>query len=725
MSADSSSATHGNLHKQADMHETVDLSRNPTTGPARFIKKPQPKILYPDTMLRDAVRGELVYTPDLKPMMDSIARDMRLTPQPVGRHLGSNTHYSKMKSILKQGQRAMATLDRYLVSEAFIRTDIWNTAPLQEFFKLVHLHGLEREFRDEYWEKNQQAHPAKIQKLYESIKRPLTNRLDGALADEITNLAKDIMSRSVYVPRADHPIIRSAVAIMNMAEQQPDKLQESPRRIAQIWAAWCLARDKHWAEATYLAVIILARAGKNQLMAKCFRHENSALLRLAGRCYDEEACRRWQDMHGKCHVIPVPELLSRPVVASLPHASPSSGSLRKTSSSASQLQKTSRMVKRTGTKLAKVVPSKVKELDSSSKHQLSPIRPSTGQHIPLNRSLNAADLISRRRTPEDIAQDLQIHDLSYPKKDHNEGIKKQRLSEHNENPVHHPELYQPQVKRRKITASLRPIITTSSRPQPDIRHGTTPATPAGSMPPATPVGSTTPITAAEPLIPSMAPLDMVSIPVATMPASTPMATVSAPTSMSTMSAPPPTPANSFPEWENQMANANDIATLVAMKLCGRPSGLPFTGQPVATKAEHESTEETWTKLEARLEKKLSPFLRQLEGLSSELEARGDKQAALEKTIAKHANDQHDSQGKQFTHNETLMERVETLTKLLEDQQTALDQAVTKVDSLSQLVQTLQKDQEELKIRVDRGQKKRGRFSANDKIADSITCAPLS
>ncbi|KAK2045099.1 hypothetical protein LZ31DRAFT_442508, partial [Colletotrichum somersetense] len=706
--------------------------------PARFIKKPQPKILYPDTMLRDAMRGELVYTPGLKPMMDSIARDMRLTPQPVGRHLGSNTHYSKMKSILKQGQRAMATLDRYLVSEAFIRTDIWNTAPLQEFFKLVHLHGLEREFRDEYWEKNQQAHPAKIQKLYESIKRPLTHPLDEALADEVANLAKDIMSRSVYVPRADHPIIRSAVAIMNMAEQQPDKLQESPRRVAQIWAAWCLAREKHWPETTYLALTILARAAKNQLMAKCFRHENSALLRLAGRCYDDEARRRWQDMHGKCHVIPVPELLSRPVVASLPHASPSSATLKKTFSSASQLRKTARMVKKTGTKLAKVVPSKVRELDSLSKHQLSPIRPSSGQHSSLTRSLSAADSISRHRNPEDTVHDLQIHDFSHPKKDHNnQGIKKQRLSEHSENPVHHPEVDHPQVKRRKITASLSPVITTASRPQPDIRHGSSPAPSAVTLiAPATPTGSATPVAAAAPspaLIPSMAPLDMVPIPVATISASTPMATMpahipvaimSAPTPMSTMSAPPPAPANSFPEWRNQVVNADDIATLVAMKLCGGPSGLSFTSQPVATKTEHESVEETCTKLEARLEKRLSPFLRQLGGLSSEFEALGDKQAALEQTIAKHANDQHDSQGKQFTDNDTIMEKMETLTKLLENQQTALEQAVTKVDSLSQLAQKLQKDQEELKIRVDRGHKKRGRFSASDKIADSITCAPL-
>ncbi|EFQ30463.1 uncharacterized protein GLRG_05607 [Colletotrichum graminicola M1.001] len=725
-----------NHDEQVDRHVAFNLGRNPT-GPARFIKKPQPKLFYSETMVRDAMRGELVYTPDLKPMMDSIARDMRSTNQTVGRHLGSNIHYSKMKSILKQGQRAMITLDRYLLSEAFIRTDIWKTNRLQEFFKLVHLYGLEREFRDEYWEKNQLSHPCKIQKLYDSINRPRTHpALDEALADQIANWAKDIMSRSVYVPRADHPIIRSAVAIMNMAEQQPDMLQETPKRVAQIWAAWCLARDKYWAETTYLAVIILERGAKNQMVAKCFRRENIALLNLVDKGYDEEACRRWQNMHGKCHVIPLPELLSRPVVASLLHASSSSLSLQRTFSSASQLQKTARMAKKTGTNLTKVVPPKVRELNLSSKRQLSPIPLSSGQHSPPIRRLSDADFTSRHRTQVDMVRHLQIHSDSRPKKGHNDEVER-RPSEYSKKPGH-PEADQPRTKKRKTTTtSLNPV--SPLRLQREIRHDASPA-PSTPIAPATPVGSTTPIAAAVPspaLIPSMAPLDTNPIP---------MAKMSAPIPVDTMSAPPPMHIDPISQWSNQPVSADDFATLVAMKLRSGPYGLPLTGQPVATKAEYESLEETWAKIEARLDKKLSPLIRQLDSLSSEVKALSDKQTAIEQTIAKHADDQHKSQDKQAAHNETLTKKVETLTQLVDNQQTALKQAVIKmddqyvavnkrqttfertitdkVDSLSQLVRTFQKDQEELKARVERGQKKRRRFSANDKTADSITCAPL-
>ncbi|KAK1980978.1 hypothetical protein LZ30DRAFT_107419 [Colletotrichum cereale] len=732
--------------EQVDIHAALGLSRNPS-GPARFIKKPQPRLLYSDAMVRNAMRRELVHTPDLKPMMDSIARDMRLTNQIVGRHLGSNVHYSKMKSILKQSQVEMITLDRYLLSEAFIRTDIWSTIYLQEFFELVHLYGLEKEFRNEYWEKNQLSHPKKIQKLYDCIKRPLTHHaFDDALADQITNWAKDMMSRSVYVPGADHPIIRSAVAIMNMAEQQPkddlrawEKLQEGPKRVAQIWAAWCLARDKDWAETTYLAVIILERGVKNPMVAKCFRRENSALLRLKDKGYNEEDFRRWQDMHGKCHVIPMQELLSRPVVANLSRASSSSLSLQKTFSSASQLQKTARMAKKTGSNLARVVPSKVKELASSSQHQRAPIRPTSGHHSPTINMLSDFGSLSRDRTPEDMVRDLQILDDSHPKKGHNNETKR-RPSEHGNKPGH-AEVDEPQVKKRKTTTiSFGPIGPL--RAQSEIRHGASPPpSPATLIAPRTSANSITPAAVATPSpahIPSVAPGDMAPIPTATM--SAPIPTAATP-------APPPTPADPTNQWMNQLISATDIANMVAMKLCSGPSGLPFIGQPVANKKEPEAPEETWAKFESHLEKKLSPIFQQLDSLSGDVKALGHKQTALEQAIAKKADDQQSSQvGKQAAHDEALMKKLDALTKLVEDQQAAFKQAVVKMDdheiaidkrqttfeqtitekmdSLSQLVKTLQKDQEEFKLRADRGQRKRGRPPANDKMADSITCAPL-
>ncbi|KDN70107.1 hypothetical protein CSUB01_08971 [Colletotrichum sublineola] len=741
--------------QQGDMHEARGLSRNPTS-PARFIKKPQPKLLYSETMVRDAMRGELVYTPDLKPMMDSIARDMRSTKQTVGRHLGSNIHYSKMKSILKQDQTSMITLDRYLLSEAFIRTDIWNTKALQEFFELVHSYGLEREFRDEYWEKNQLSHPANIQKLYGSIKRPLVHpAFDEKLADQITIMAKDIMSRSVYVPRADHPIIRSAVAIMNVAEQQPkddisawDKYQEGPKRVAQIWAAWCLTRDKDWLESTYLAAIILERGAKNQTVAKCFHRENSALLRLVDKGYDKEACRRWQDKHGKCHIITLSELLSRPVVASLPRVSSSSPGLRmqKTFSSTSQLQKNSRMAKKTGTNLAKVVPFKVKKLDSPSHHQLASTRSTPS---PRSRAIPRSgdiDSISRDRAPEGIVRDLRIHDNSSPKKGHMNAMKR-RPSENFEKP-NHPEVDRLQIKKRKTTNSFSPAAS-PIQAQPDIRHGTSP-TPSPTTPiaPVTLTGSITPFAAAalSPVhVPSTAPLDMAPIPVATMSAPDPVAPMSTSIPVATMSAPPPTPTDPTSQWMNQPVSTAEIANMVAMKLCSGPSGLSFTGQPVVAKTEDESLEETWTKLEARLETKLSPCFRQLDSLSSDIKALRDKQTALEQAVAQHADGQRKYQDAKRSADDMTRMIANNLTKLVVDQQIASKQQVVKmddqfiavierqttfektitekIDSLSQLVQTLQKDQEELKSRASRGQKKRGRSSANDKAADSITCAP--
>ncbi|KAK1991110.1 hypothetical protein LX36DRAFT_646918 [Colletotrichum falcatum] len=730
-----------NHDDQVGKNMALSLGRNPT-GPARFIKKPQPRLLYSESMVRAAMRGELVYTPELKPMMDSIARDMRLTSQIAGRHLGSNIHYSKMKSILKLRQVDMITLDRYLLSEAFIRTDIWNTIRLQEFFDLVHVYGLEREFRNEYWEKNQLSHPAKIQKLYDSIKRPITHpAFDDSSADQIANWARDIMSRSVFVPRADHPIIRSAVAIMNRAKQQPmddleawNKHQETPKRVAQIWAAWCLARDKDWDETTYLAITILERGSKNQTVAKCFRRENSALLRLVDKGYEDEACRHWQDMHGKCHIITMQELLSRPVVVTLssPSSSSSSLGLQKTFSSASQLQKTVRMAKKTGTNLTRIVPSKSRELNPSQ-HQLPPIRPSSSQHSPAIRKVSATDSISRDRAPEDMVRDLQIRDNSRPKNDHDGGMKR-HPAEHSERPDR-PEVDEPRNKKRKTSNSFSPL--SPLQVQPEIRHGAGPApSPVAFTAPARPMGYATPIPAVVPSpswSPSMAPLGMAPIPKATTSASSPMDTVSAPL---------PTPTDATTQWINQPVSAAEIANMVAMKLCGGPYSLPFTGQPVTTKTEHDSLEETWTKMEDRLDKKLSPIFQQLNGLSNDVKALGDRQTALEQTMAKHADDQQNSQGDK----QTLMMKMDTLTKLVEDQQNALRQAVIKMDDqyitvskrqaafeqtitekmdrLSQLAQTPQKDQEELKPRFGRGQKKRGRASASEKTADSITCAPL-
>ncbi|GKT39862.1 uncharacterized protein ColSpa_00043 [Colletotrichum spaethianum] len=734
-----SSFLDSNHEEDVDTLSPNGLGRNPS-GLARITKKPQPRLLYSETIVRGAMRGELVYTPALEPLMGSIARDMRLTNQVAGRHLGSNIHYSKMKGILKQCQDEMVTLERYLLSEAFIRTDIWNTVRLQEFFELVHSYGLERQFRDEYWEKNQSSHSPKVQKLYDCIKRPLTHpAFDDAHADQIESWAKDIMSRSVFVPRADHPVIRSAVAIMNIAEQQPmddlkawDKLQEGPKRVAQIWAAWCLARDKNWVETTYLAVIILERGSKNKMVAKCFRRENSALLRLVDNGYDKEACRHWQDMHGKCHVISMQELLSRPVVVNLAGTSVASSTQQKTCSSTASLQKTTHTAKKTGNNLPKVVPSKGKELASSSRYQLDPIRQASTQQSPGIQISSVSRPTGRDRTPEDLVWNLQPLDTSRLEKGRTDEME-QRLATQSEK-TNPSQIDQPRVKKRK-TVSFG--LDNPRQAQSEVQR-----CPSAAPSPATftvPATATHPVTSA-PLVAASPAHNASLAPASVAPTTLPPASVAA------MPSPPPTPTDILSQWMNQLVNPTDLATMVAMRLFGGTSDFPCNSQPVFSKTEREVSEEVWTKLEANLDKKLSLFLRHLETLSDNVKTLGDKQTAFEQTIMK-IKDQTTAQGdKHIAHEETVMKKMENLTKLVENQQTALKQAVakmdhqhtvvgdkhtafeltimTKMDNLTQLVHMLQKDQKELKARIDGGVKKRAKSTANDKTADSITCAPL-
>ncbi|GKT63789.1 hypothetical protein ColTof4_04630 [Colletotrichum tofieldiae] len=715
--------------EDVDTHSSNGLARNPP-GPTRLIKKPQPRLLYSEAMVLGAMRGELIYTPALKPLKDSIARNMRLTNQVVGRHLGSNIHYSKMKSILKQRQHEMITLERYLLSEAFIRTDIWNTIRLQEFFELVHSYGLERQFRDEYWEKNQSSHSANVQKLYDCVKRPLTHlALDDALADQIESWAKDIMSRSVFVPQADHPVIRSAVAIMNIAEQQPrddlkvwDKLQEGPKRVAQIWTAWCLARNKDWVETTYLAAIILKRGSKSKMIAKCFRRENSALLKLVDNGYDKEACRHWQDMHGKCHVISMQELLSRPVVVNLVGASVASSTQQKTCLSTPSLQKTTHTAKKTGNDLFRVVPSKAKELASISQSQLAITRSPCIQQSSFVQRSSVVSSIERDHSPEDMAQELPILDSSHPKKDRNDERKQSKTI--------NLEMDQPHVKKRK-TVSFD--LGSPRQAQSSVRCFPNVApSPATFTAPANATNSVT----SSPLI-ATSPSHNASLSSPDM----------APTCRATMPAPPPTPTDPISQWMNQMVNPSDLTNMVAMRLFGGIPAFPFNGQPVVAKSEHETLEGTWTKLEAEVDKKLSPFLRQLDNLSRDVKALSEKHAVFEQTITRKVDDQHTAQGGEHTTFEKTAEtKMDELTKLVGSQQTAFAQVVAKMDhrhtmisyehgdfqqtitkkmdNLSQLIHTLQQDQDEIESRIDRGRKKRPKPTANDEVVDSITCAPL-
>ncbi|OLN87640.1 hypothetical protein CCHL11_05698 [Colletotrichum chlorophyti] len=278
------------------------------------------KIVYPETEARAVMRGELLFTPSLKYLLETIVANMKTTNQMEGRHLGSNVCYASTKAALKQGQRELITLERYLLADAFIRTDVWMWGPLREWFDLVHDAGLEKQFRDLYWEDNQKAHEKTIRKLVDRITPPFIMS-DRELAADIETRAKEIIRHSVHVDGPGHPIIRSAVATMVFAEEsskedmaQFEKVQEKRGRLGQIWAAWCLARDKDWLESRYIASTILERTHKNNLVRKCFYREHGELQRHVNKGYDMEKFKTWQKMHWRCHIIPISELLARPAV---------------------------------------------------------------------------------------------------------------------------------------------------------------------------------------------------------------------------------------------------------------------------------------------------------------------------------------------------------------------------------------------------------------------------
>lgn len=312
------------LSEDENEEEAGYCSSNATSSTIRPLKKlklgQKTKLFYPEEEARAAMRGELVATPSLGNLLESIVRTMKMTNQLEGRHLGSNGCYAATKGVLKQNQAELVGLERYLLAEAFIRTDVWMSGPLQDWFDLVHKAGLEKMFRNAYWEANQRAHTAKIRKLFDCITRPLI-RSDPKLAEEYEHNAKELMSRSVYVDGPDHPIIRSAVAIMVVAEEEKkddfeawEKVQEKVNRTTQIWAAWCLSRDKDWIEARYLAATILDRTRKNNNVRMCFIHEHNHLQHQKQKGYDVGNFKKWQKMHWKCHVISQKELIMRPVV---------------------------------------------------------------------------------------------------------------------------------------------------------------------------------------------------------------------------------------------------------------------------------------------------------------------------------------------------------------------------------------------------------------------------
>ncbi|OHE98512.1 hypothetical protein CORC01_06133 [Colletotrichum orchidophilum] len=274
-------------------------------------------IRYSEDVAKQAIRREIVHTPALSYMYDDIMHTVTTTRQTEGCQLSSNTYYSTTKSCLRnKDQVEIVDLMRYLKAEIFIRTDHWAPKPMAEWFEMVHDARLEKAFRNKYWADNQRANTKNILILYNRITRPLINS-DPDLADWYETTAKAVMRRSVWVPGPEHPVIQSAVAIMVRAEDEP-VFQEGQKRTTQIWVAWCLLRGEPCIESSYLATLIIDRANKNPSLRTCFSHEFGALRKVKSTISDYSQYTRWLQMHGRCHIITMEELMARPAVVKKP-----------------------------------------------------------------------------------------------------------------------------------------------------------------------------------------------------------------------------------------------------------------------------------------------------------------------------------------------------------------------------------------------------------------------
>ncbi|KAL0936729.1 uncharacterized protein CTRU02_208944 [Colletotrichum truncatum] len=303
----------------SDSDDDADDITNENIVKRQKITSSKLKLNYPEDEARRAMRGELMSTPSLKYLLDELVEEIAKCKQEERRSLCNNRFHQTTKGALKNVQESLVSLKRYLQAEAFIRMDNWTKNPLREWFDLVHQHNLEREFRNSYWEENQRVYAIQIAKLASHVTSPKVGRgreLSLQLSDQYGKDAKDIVARSVFVSGPGHPIVRSAVAIMVLAEQaSPEhsvKRQENTARTTQIWAAWCIAKQQdNDREKKFLAATIVNRMHKNEAIKACFLHIHDELRRWSKEINEEEFTR-WQRMHWRCHVITTGEIQSRP-----------------------------------------------------------------------------------------------------------------------------------------------------------------------------------------------------------------------------------------------------------------------------------------------------------------------------------------------------------------------------------------------------------------------------
>ncbi|KAK1709113.1 hypothetical protein BDP67DRAFT_492462 [Colletotrichum lupini] len=309
------------LDESEDDYEAGQRSTNafkrreqaPAKAPTRHMVT---TIRHSEQAAHQAMRKEIIHTPELSDMYNNIMHTVTTTRQTEGLLLSANTYHSTTKSVLKnKGQSEIVDLMRYLKAEIFIRLDNWRAKPLADWFNMVHDARLEKKFRNKYWAANQKANMSSIPFLFRKIRKPLINS-NTQLADVYFVEARKIMRRSVWVPGPEHPIIQSAVAIMVRADEDPN-LKETQPLIVQVWIAWCLLQDDPCIETSYLATMIHDRANKNPEISTCFAHEFAALRRAKSAHSDYSGYSKWLHMHGRCHIIPFEELIAREIVVTV------------------------------------------------------------------------------------------------------------------------------------------------------------------------------------------------------------------------------------------------------------------------------------------------------------------------------------------------------------------------------------------------------------------------
>ncbi|KAK1725559.1 hypothetical protein CaCOL14_011242 [Colletotrichum acutatum] len=227
---------------EADQHTTSAFKRRGQAPAKASTKHMVTTIRYSEQAAHQAMRKEIIHTPDLSDIYNNIMHTVTTTRQTEGLLLGANTYHSTTKSVLKnKGQAEIVDLMRYLKAEIFISLDNWRAKPLADWFNMVHDARLEKKFRNKYWAANQNASMSSLPSLFRKTRKPLINS-NTQLADVYYVDARKIMRRSVRVPGPEHPIIQSAVAIMVRADEY-SSFKETQPLIVQVWIAWCLFQD--------------------------------------------------------------------------------------------------------------------------------------------------------------------------------------------------------------------------------------------------------------------------------------------------------------------------------------------------------------------------------------------------------------------------------------------------------------------------------------------------